>query len=69
MQTSTRNQDRSTSRDVAATARLAIMRGAFALDQPGSELSVVDGLVSVTQRAWRLDLGVGKHDAGLVVAQ
>ena len=62
-------EDRLSSVDAAA-AHLAIPQGAFETrHQPGREVGVVDGLVSVTQRAWRLDVGVGKRDAGPVVEQ
>ena len=69
MQTSTRNEDRSSSRPLAATAPLAMPRRAFTRDQSGRDLSVVDGLVSVTERAWRLAVGLAKGDAGPVVEQ
>jgi hypothetical protein len=64
MQTRMSTEYRLISRHFAATARFAMPHGDFTRDQPGRELGVVDGLVSVTQRAWRLDLGIGKRDDG-----
>jgi len=55
MQTSPNAEDRLSFSHFLATARLAIPQGAFETrHQPGREVSVVDGLMAVTQRAWGL---------------
>jgi hypothetical protein len=67
MQTRTNTEDRLSARHIAATARLAMPQGAFETrHQLGREVSVLDGLISVTQRAWGLHLEASKRDAYLV---
>jgi hypothetical protein len=69
MQTSTRTEDRSTFRHVSAIARLMNPGCALTQHEPGRKLGVVDGLVSVTQRAWGLAVEGVNWNTAPVVAQ
>jgi len=71
---STTDSNRLGARHIHACPRLAMPQGAFETrHQPGREVSLVDGLVSVTQRAWGLRVGtgveIGMFDAGVVAPQ
>jgi hypothetical protein len=63
-------QDALSARHVATSFRVAMPQDAFEVrHQPGRQLGVVDGLVSVTQRAWGLYAETGARDAATVTQQ
>ena len=70
MQTSTSATEQSSARELATTALHAMPRGAFETrHRAGREVSVVDGLMSVTQRAWNLRFETDAPDAGVAAGQ
>jgi hypothetical protein len=70
MQTSTNTEHRLSSRHFVTTARLAIPQGAFETrHQPGREVSVVDGLIAVTQHAWGFRVEIDERDEAAVAGQ
>ena len=70
MQTSTSTTDRLSAPQLATTSLLAMPRGAFETrHQPGREVSVVDGLMSVTQHAWDLPVAIGEREGNVAAVQ